>query len=304
MSERIRTRKSEWGFLLDAPVIARTGIQVYQRGGKPFLEYRPAEEVFKQDSLETFEGAPVTIEHPSLPVTSGNSRSLTVGAIIGRPWRDGDTLRANVVIHDQRAIDLIAQGVAQELSVGYSVDAGPGGITPDGVKYDMMQTNIRCNHLAIVPRGRAGVARFTDEGIRMSNEQPAVKVDSAEELQAKVDVLTAEVERLRADAASAAEVQQSAIDKIRAEVEAKVRADVAEEFAVNAFAASVGVQPAESTVATMKAVLAAVHPGLSLDGKEDGYVRTAYEVLKSVKAPSKQESKQPAARTVSAGDFL
>lgn len=298
----IRTRKTEYGFVLDAPVIARTGIQVYQRGGKPWLEYRPAEEVFKADSLETFEGAPVTIQHPSIPVTSRNTADHTVGAIIGRPWRDGNNLRANVVVHDQRAIDLIGSGVAVELSVGYSVDSGPGGITPDGVKYDMMQTNIRCNHLAIVPRGRAGVARFTEEGIKVSKDE--VKSDAVD-LQAKVDVLEAENAKLRADAEVAAQLNQDAIDAMRAEIEAKVRADVAEEFSVNAFAASVGVKPAESTVATMRAVIAAVHPGLNLDGKEDGYVRTAYDVLKSVQ-PAKQakpESK-PAARVISAGNYL
>jgi hypothetical protein len=299
----IRTRKTEYGFVLDAPVIARTGIQVYQRGGKPWLEYRPAEEVFKADSLETFEGAPVTIQHPSIPVTSRNTADHTVGAVIGRPWRDGNNLRANVVVHDQRAIDLIGSGVAVELSVGYSVDAGPGGVTPDGVKYDMMQTNIRCNHLAIVPRGRAGVARFTEEGIKVSKDE--VKSDAVD-LQAKVDVLEAENAKLRADAEASAQLNQDAIDAMRAEIEAKVRADVAEEFSVNAFASSVGVQPKESTVATMRAVIAAVHPGLNLDGKEDSYVRTAYDVLKSV-SPVKHESKpesKPAARTISAGSFL
>lgn len=298
----IRTRKTEYGFVLDAPVIARTGIQVYQRGGKPWLEYRPAEEVFKEDSLETFEGAPVTIRHPSIPVTSRNTSDHTVGAIIGRPWRDGNNLRANVVVHDKRAIDLIGSGVAVELSVGYSVDAGPGGVTPDGVKYDMMQTNIRCNHLAIVPRGRAGVARFTEEGIKVSKDE--VKSDAVD-LQAKVDVLEAENAKLRADAEASAQLNQDAIDAMRAEIEAKVRADVAEEFSVNAFAASVGVKPAESIVATMRAVIAAVHPGLNLDGKEDSYVRTAYDVLKSVQ-PAKQakpESK-PTARVISAGSFL
>lgn len=298
----IRTRKTEYGFVLDAPVIARTGIQVYQRGGKPWLEYRPDEEVFKDGSLETFEGAPVTIQHPSIPVTSQNTSDHTVGAIIGRPWRDGNNLRANVVIHDQRAIDLIGSGVAVELSVGYSVDAGPGGVTPDGVKYDMMQTNIRCNHLAIVPRGRAGVARFTEEGIKVSKDE--VKSDAVD-LQAKVDVLEAENAKLRADAEASTQLNQDAIDAMRAEIEAKVRADVAEEFSVNAFASSVGVKPAESTVATMRAVIAAVHPGLNLDGKEDSYVRTAYDVLKSVQ-PAKQakpESK-PTARVISAGSFL
>ena len=298
----IRTRKTEGGFVLDAPVIARTGIQVYQRGGKPWLEYRPAEEVFKDESLETFEGAPVTIQHPSIPVTSRNTADYTVGAIIGRPWRDGNNLRANVVVHDQRAIDLIGSGVAVELSVGYSVDAGPGGVTTDGVKYDMMQTNIRCNHLAIVPRGRAGVARFTEEGIKVSKDE--IKVDAVD-LQAKVDVLEAENAKLRDDAEAAAQLNQDAIDAMRAEIEAKVRADVAEEFSVNAFASSVGVKPKESTVATMKAVLATVHPGLNLDGKDDSYVRTAYDVLKSV-SPAKQSKPEPkpAARVISAGNYL
>ena len=53
------------GFLLDSPIVARTGIYTYlQPDGSVRREYRPPDEVFAEDALVSFKGKPITVLHP------------------------------------------------------------------------------------------------------------------------------------------------------------------------------------------------------------------------------------------------
>lgn len=297
--------KTPEGYIIDTPVIARTGIQWYRRAGKDVAEYRPAEEVFAPESLASFVGRPLTIDHPAFMVRADNVRSVAVGAILGEPWRDGSDLRARVVVHDKRAIELIESGLKSELSVGYTVDTvAKPGVTPEGAHYDVVQRNIRCNHLSIVTRGRAGNAKFSmKEFPRMED----VKQDgvTADQLQARCDALQAEVERLKSEV-KPAEITSEQLTEIRSQIEAAVRADVAEEYAAADVAKQFGVKPEGSAIATMKAVLAHAQPSVKLDGKSDEYIRAAFDVVKTVRAePAKAVEAKPAAQqVVSAFNFL
>lgn len=297
--------KTPEGYIIDTPVIARTGIQWYRRDGKDVAEYRPAEEVFAPESLASFVGRPLTIDHPAFMVRADNVHSVVVGAILGEPWRDGADLRARVVVHDKRAIELIESGLKSELSVGYTVDTvAKPGVTPEGAHYDVVQRNIRCNHLSIVTRGRAGNAKFSmKEFPRMED----VKQDgvTADQLQARCDALQAEVERLKSEV-KPAEITSEQLAEIRSQIEAAVRADVAEEYAAADVAKQFGVKPEGSAIATMKAVLAHAQPSVKLDGKSDEYIRAAFDVVKTVRAePAKAVEAKPAAQqVVSAFNFL
>lgn len=297
--------KTPEGYIIDTPVIARTGIQWYRRDGRDMAEYRPPEEVFAPESLASFVGRPLTIDHPAFMVRSDNVRSVVVGAILGEPWRDGQNLRARVVVHDKQAIELIESGLKSELSVGYTVDtvARPG-VTPEGAHYDVVQRNIRCNHLSIVTRGRAGNAKFSmKEFPRMED----VKQDSvtADQLQARCDALQAEVDRLKSEV-KPAEITSEQLAEIRSQIEAAVRADVAEEYAAADVAKQFGVKPEATAIGTMKAVLAHAQPSVKLDGKSDEYIRAAFDVVKTVRAePAKAVEAKPAAQqVVSAFNFL
>lgn len=284
--------KTPEGYIIDTPVIARTGIQWYRRDGKDVAEYRPPEEVFAPQSLASFVGRPLTIDHPSFMVRSDNVRNVVVGTILGEPWRDGQNLRARVVVHDKRAIDLIESGLKAELSVGYTVETEKvAGTTPEGIHYDAVQRNIRCNHLSIVTRGRAGNARFSKEFQRMDEQKKPVEAPTVDQLQARCDALQAEVERLKAEP-KAVELTGEKLAEIRAQIEAAVRADVAEEYAAADVAKQFGVKPEGSAIATMKAVLAHAQPSVKLDGKSDEYVRAAFDVVRTVRAePAKVEQK-------------
>ena len=300
----MKPHKTPEGYIIDTPIIARTGIQMYLRDGKPVAEYRPAEEVFAPESLASFIGRPLTVDHPALLVRSTNVRSVNVGTIIGKPWRDGPNLRATVVVHDQRAIDMIEKGLKTELSVGYTVETvAKPGVTPEGVKYDAIQRNIRCNHLSIVTRGRAGNAKFTQKEFQRMEDTKKDDLN-VDQLQARCDALQAEVERLKAEP-KPAEITGEQLAEIRAQIEAAVRADVAEEYAAADVAKQFGIRPEGSAIATMKAVLAHTQPSVKLDGKSDEYIRAAFDVVRTVRAePAKAEVKPAVQVATTAFNFL
>lgn len=295
--------KTPEGYIIDTPIIARTGIQWYKRDGGDVAEYRPASEVFAPQSLASFVGRPLTIDHPSFMVRSDNVRGVVVGAILGEPWRDGENLRARVVVHDKRAVDLIERGLKAELSVGYTVETEQvAGVTPEGAHYDAIQRNIRCNHLSIVTRGRAGNARFSKEFPRMDEQKP-VEAPTVDQLQARCDALQAEVERLQAEP-KAVELSGDKLAALRAEIEAAVRADVAEEYAAADVAKQFGVKPEASAIATMKAVLAHAQPSVKLDGKSDEYIRAAFDVVRTVRAEPAKVEQKPVQTATTAFTFL
>nr|DAP13013.1 MAG TPA: protein of unknown function (DUF2213) [Caudoviricetes sp.] len=213
-------------------------------------------------------------------------------------------MRARVVVHDKRAVDLIERGLKAELSVGDTVETEQvAGTTPEGAHYDAIQRNIRCNHLSIVTRGRAGNARFSKEFPRMDEQKKPVEAATVDQLQARCDALQAEVERLQAEP-KAVELSGEKLAALRAEIEAAVRADVAEEYAAADVAKQFGVKPEGSAITTMKAVLAHAQPSVKLDGRSDEYIRAAFDVVRTVRAePAKTEVK-PVQTATTAFSFL
>jgi hypothetical protein len=155
-------RATRDGFLVADCHIARSGIQRYLgvEVGCPELQYvdvyRPPEAVFDQASLLSFSHIPITIEHPSVPVTSDNWKELAVGEVSTEVLRDGERLKVPLVLKDVRAIEAVVAG-RRQLSVGYSaeLDFTPG-VTPEGRSYQASQRAIRANHVAIVDEARAG----------------------------------------------------------------------------------------------------------------------------------------------------
>ena len=86
LSENISRREPE-GYLLCLNVpVARTGTQEYlpeelglSGRGELIPVYRPEEEVFSPETIASFEGMPVTNDHPPNGVDSGNIRALQKG---------------------------------------------------------------------------------------------------------------------------------------------------------------------------------------------------------------------------------
>jgi len=145
------------GFLIcrDVP-IARIGTQDYLArelglDGEPdrpvTVERRP-EDVFDPAAIASFEGKDVTYTHPPEMLAAGNQSAYSKGHA-ENVRREGDFLVADLHLKDPTLISEVRNGILREVSCGYLCD-----YTPSGAGY--RQANIRGNHIAIVPRGRAG----------------------------------------------------------------------------------------------------------------------------------------------------
>lgn len=144
--------------------ITRSGVFPYANpDGTVRYEWRPPEEVFREDALESFELVPVTDDHPPAMLSSTNAKEWARGSV-GHVRADGDHVAASVAVYDAALISKMQSG-KRDVSCGYDcdIDETPG-VTPDGIRYDAIQRNIRGNHLAVVAHGRAGSARVRMDG--------------------------------------------------------------------------------------------------------------------------------------------
>lgn len=149
--------KTPEGYLICRNVpINRTGMQVYTAGelnlpGTPDRTvnvYRLEEDVFDPAALASFEGKDITRGHPPEMLTAETQSGYSKGHL-ENVRRDGDNTLADLIIKDPSLVSDVENGVLREVSCGYNCKFEP---YQDGYK----QTGIRGNHLAIVPRGRAG----------------------------------------------------------------------------------------------------------------------------------------------------
>jgi hypothetical protein len=183
--------KTPEGFVRFRAFISRTGVQIYrQPDGTERREYRPPEEVFSRDALSSFSLKPLTLYHPEEPVTPENYSRYAMG-VVGQDLSPHGKYVATVVVAQHRdAIEAIARGV-RELSCGYTCDLEEKpGESPEGLRYDAVQRNIRGNHVALVPVGRAGpeVSLRMDAGDAVQVDRPEhggsdvkkIKVDGKE----------------------------------------------------------------------------------------------------------------------------
>ena len=154
-------RTTPEGYLVcEGVAIARTGSQRYAEhelagvdaaNGEIRVDRLP-EEVFRDETLASFEGKAVTVEHPNEFVTPENDSQLRVGSVQNVRRGSGiedDLIIADLVITDAAAIEYV-NSQKPELSAGYECDyeqTEPGRAT---------QRNIIGNHVALVDRGRAG----------------------------------------------------------------------------------------------------------------------------------------------------
>ncbi len=140
--------------------IGRTGDMEYGRGEVPIeagsngivIISRSEKELFKPETLASFEGKPFTIKHPEDFVDAKNWKDLAKGIIQNVRRGEGeqkDDLVADILVTDVDAISLIENGVRQ-LSCGYEAEYFETG------KGTGEQKNIVGNHLALVEEGRAG----------------------------------------------------------------------------------------------------------------------------------------------------
>lgn len=175
-------QKTRDGFLRVEGIITRSGIFDYVRtDGTKVREYRPPEEVFHPESLASFALTPLTNEHPADLLTPETVRDHQVGSV-GTPVRTGDSVRADMVITDRKAIKDVENGKTG-LSCGYTtrVLKTPGVLVDANgseQRFDVVQTLIRGNHIAMCGKGRAGEgARIRMDALdaTQSDEDPQIQ---------------------------------------------------------------------------------------------------------------------------------
>lgn len=149
------------GFLLCRNVpIARTGVMDYVGGEIPINPgpdgmihvMRIDDEVFRPDTIASFQGKAVTIGHPDVDVNPDNWNELAHGTVMNVRRGEGnldDLLLADLLVTSDEAIKAILDGLV-EVSCGYNADYEE---TRTGYG---IQRNIIGNHVALVEAGRCG----------------------------------------------------------------------------------------------------------------------------------------------------
>lgn len=125
---------------------------------KVYYVYRPAEELFSKETIDSFKSVvPLTDEHEMLgkDYTPAESKGVEGVVFDPHPSDDGLYLKGNVKIFSERMKHLLNRG-KKELSMGYFCDYDLTAGEFNGQHYDVVQRNLRANHVALVDRGRSG----------------------------------------------------------------------------------------------------------------------------------------------------
>lgn len=293
------------GYLVAEAKVARTGTQLYyaseigdialQAGFKPHdvvRVYRHPDQVFSDSALKSITRVPVTVDHPTVQVTADNWSDLAVGEVGDAYKVDGDWIVVNPMIKDAAAI-AAAKTTHKEISMGYEAMIVPARA---GIDADFEMRDIRMNHLALVPSGRAGPeARIgdawgatpicdNDPGVTPNHHQKGghmttktvVLGDSAVQVIAddvgKVDAYKASMAKALADekAARTAEIADKDQEIGRLKAELKAAQD----------AANVDVDALVANRVALVAQVKAVDASIQIEGKSDAELRKAAVVSK------------------------
>lgn len=171
---RIKNDKGQ--LIVTGCTFARTGKQKYHsselglKDDKFIYLDRPYEEVKNPKTVASFEGAPVTEDHPEDDVKVGvnwdrlaKGMATNVKFVDDVPNKEGH-LEADFIITDKDLIEKIESGKVKELSAGYNCD-----VDEDTWK----QSKIRGNHIAVVSQARAGhSACLRDSAYKSTSKKP------------------------------------------------------------------------------------------------------------------------------------
>lgn len=237
------------GFLICRNVpISRTGDQEYMGweigipgagGGQIVTVHRPPEEVFSTAALASFEGKPVTNDHPPVLIGPDDVKTYEMGHAQNVRRGEGEweeyTL-ADLHIHDRELIDAVQSG-KREISCGYECEYVPNG---DGT---YTQRNIRGNHVAVVERGRAGKRAAILDSDKKKAKEPERKGNMNKKGlffklfgQAVKDKSPEEIEQMAMDAAAALEAEKPADGQAEGQKEEPAKETASDEAVIDAIA--------------------------------------------------------------------
>ena len=190
------------GYLICKSVpLARTGVQVYSATAEPeqlcdvngvplpaldgvIQVDKPEAVLFDPECIASWQNKPVTIGHNE--VTAQNWRELSVGTAINVRRGVGPTannLVADLLITDANAVRelTVNKDAPREISLGYDAQYQSDG---PGLAH---QTQIRGNHIAIVPQGKAGAFCRIYDSVPLQEVGKGKLMSLKEELNALID---------------------------------------------------------------------------------------------------------------------
>lgn len=198
-----------WFEVADNP-ISREGIFPYSgaqigapadQAGRIFKVYRPAEELSDPATLESFRLVPFIDDHVMLGDGHTAAEDKGVAGTTGENVKFSDgVMTSNLKVFSKTLAQKIKNGKT-ELSCGYRCvyDFTPG--TWNGQEYDVVQRQIRANHLALVDEGRMGPdIRVLDHMTFTVDAKEFQPVD--EELKQALAAIMARLDKLEAAAPS------------------------------------------------------------------------------------------------------
>ena len=273
-------KRTKEGYVTAFARAVRSGVQNYSGAELGFNDramlrvMRPELEVFAKDSVKSFSHAPVTIGHPKEMVDANNWAELAVGEVGEGVLRDGEYLAVSLMLKDAKAIDAFDGGMV-ELSAGYTAEIE---LVDNNTEYDAIMRNIQINHLAMVPKGRAGEkARIGDA----SNWGVApLTTEKGPEMEMKAVAIGDKAFNVKADDADAllktVTDMQSAIGELKAKLadaESKILTD--EQIKEKAKAIADGIVKREAVIAEFG--------DEAVEGASDAEIAGMYRVIGDVK---------------------
>jgi len=275
--------------------------------------FRPPGEVFNTDSMASFEGKPVTNNHPvGAFVDSSNVKRFQVGFSKSvTKATDGEAIEAKLIVQDKQAIKDIQDG-KEQISLGYesTIEWTPGIDDVYGA-FDGIQKSIYGNHIAIVERARAGAdfrlndkqstkgivemktrvidrksIELSDDAADIFDAMTAEKVSTAKIIadnSAKIKDMANELETVKGerDAAKSKSITDADMD---AKIAERVKARSA---LVDTAAKVIDTDTTDKTDAEIRVdVIKKLSDGkVEVDGKSDEYITAVFDALVTTAKP-------------------
>lgn len=311
--QTVFTRTPE-GYLTGKIRVTGAGVFSYRTAEGLKRRLRPVTEVSAQDSISTLNCKPVTLLHPMEDVSPENAKKLQVGFTANDASWDGLNAYVTMTVTDADAIREMLDGHVRAVSCGYDAELYKDSGNWQGVDYDEVMKNIRCNHIALVREGRAGDGvrfRIGDSSdfdrIFCDNENARQRagentmgrkfiIDGAEyEADEKVIYTLHETEKARDSAIESNKALKSQLDAMTAARDAAIterdqlKASLKDEkeiarlvdekvaFIAKAQKLGIDIKAQDSVEAIKGAIIKKAYPEMVLDGKSADYLQGAYE---------------------------
>jgi len=144
------------GFYRGEGTIARVGVFQYRKAdGTVYGEYVPATTLEDPTWLASCKMAPVTLGHPPALVKADNAKDWVIGQLGDSVAVRSGRQVAPMSITRKDGVDRLRAGT-RELSCGYTCTLVAQSGEFQGQRYDAVQVNRKCNHVALVDRARQG----------------------------------------------------------------------------------------------------------------------------------------------------